>query len=77
LVRDPKGVFARELGITIPENIHARVLEERPAQVYLVLPQAPASAGAELSDTELEAVAGGGWSETTECYCEQTDNCVR
>jgi hypothetical protein len=68
LVRDPKGVFARELGITVPEHINVEVVEERPTTVYLVLPPTPASAGAELSDQELEAVAGGGWSEDTgEC----------
>ncbi len=77
LVRDPKGVFARELGITIPENIHVHVLEENPTHVYLVVPQPPPRVGAELSDADLEAVAGGGWSETTECYCEQTANCGR
>jgi hypothetical protein len=67
LVRDPKAVFARELGISVPDSIHVQVLEESSTTVYLVLPQAPASAGTELSDQELEAVAGG-WSATTaEC----------
>ncbi len=67
LVRDPKAVFAREFDITMPEHIHVQVLEERPGTAYLVLPQAVASVGAELSDAELESVAGG-WSEDTgEC----------
>ncbi len=78
LVRDPKGVFARELGITVPEHINVEVVEERPTTVYLVLPPTPASAGAELSDQELEAVAGGGWSASTaECgSCAETDCCM-
>ncbi len=67
LVRDPKGVFARELGITMPATIDVQVLEEGPTTVYLVLPQAPATVGAELSDAELEAVAGGWSASTAEC----------
>ncbi len=65
LVQDPKHVLERELGIRVPEHLTIEVLEERPAQVYLVLPQTAASAGTELSDEELEAVAGG-WSASTE-----------
>ncbi len=80
LVRDPKGVFARELGIHVPEHLTIDVLEEGPTTVYLVLPQAPATVGAELSDAELEAVAGG-WSASTAecgtCYTQYTcaDSC--
>ncbi len=66
-VRDPKRVLERELGIRMPNNIHVQVVEESATTVYLVLPQVPTSTGAELSDEELEAVAGG-WSEgNTEC----------
>ena len=60
LLRDPKGVFARELGIQMPENIDVQVLQESPSTVYLVLPPPAQSVGAELSETELDAVAGGG-----------------
>ena len=67
LVRDPKGVFARELGIAIPEHIQVQVLEESPTTVYLVLPQPVPEAGAELSDEELAAVAGGWSLDSTEC----------
>ena len=59
LLRDPKGVVARELGIQAPEHIDVQVLQESPSMVYLVLPQPAPSADAELSDTELEAVVGG------------------
>ena len=64
LVRDPTGVFKQELGITMPEHIHVQVLEESPVQAYLVLPQVQTSASAELSDEELESVAGGWTSDT-------------
>ena len=59
LLRDPKGVFERELGIQVPEHIDVQVLQESPSMVYLVLPPPTQSVGAELSDTELEAVVGG------------------
>ena len=71
LVRDPRGVVARELGMEhIPEHITVEVLEERPTHVYIVLPPPVASTGAELSDEELEAVAGGAlWSSGyTDCH---------
>ena len=76
LRRDPKGVVARELGIRVPENFTLQVLEEDPTTVYLVLPSPVARAGAELSDAELEGVAGGygsvyptcdGWSTCDSC----------
>ena len=71
LVRDPKAVFARELGIALPEHIQVQVLEESPTTVYLVLPQRVPGAGAELSDADLEAVAGGWSAGTAECgTCE-------
>ena len=59
LLRDPKGVFARELGIQLPANINVQVLQESPSTVYLVVPPPAPRAGTELSDTELAAVAGG------------------
>ena len=43
-----------------------QVLEESPSTVYLVLPPPVPGAGAELSDADLEAVAGG-WTEFTAC----------
>ena len=69
LLRDPKGVVGRELGIQLPEHIDVQVLQESPSTVYLVVPRPAPSAGTELSDEELMAVAGGGlWTENTgEC----------
>ena len=68
LVSDPKAVFPRELGLTMPEHITVQVLEESPSTVYIVLPQAVAAMGAELSDAELEAVAGG-WTGAAHVGC--------
>ncbi len=72
LVREPKAVFAGELGLPMPKHIQVQVLEETPATVYLVLSQSVARAGVELSDAELEAVAGGESALNVECnvVCE-------
>ena len=72
LLRDPKGIFARELGITMPEHIQVQVLEESPTTVYLVLPQLVTGAGNELSDVELEDVAGGATERSVCVRCRHT-----
>ena len=61
LVRDPKGAVARELGMEeIPEHLQVQVLEESPTTVCLVLPPPVPGSSAELSDEQLETVAGRG-----------------
>ncbi|MFN6535640.1 MAG: NHLP leader peptide family RiPP precursor [Nostoc sp. EkiNYC01] len=61
LIADPKTVMAQK-GLNFPTNIQVSVLEETPNRYYLVLPALDFSeleANRELSDTELELVAGG------------------
>ena len=48
---------ASDLGIDVPEHIKIQVLENTPDKVNIVLPFNPATA--ELSDADLEAIAGG------------------
>jgi hypothetical protein len=56
LVSDPKAALA-ELGITgLPAELEIKVVENTPSAVYLVLPPAPPG---ELSESELDAIAGG------------------
>lgn len=45
----------------MPEEVQIRALEETPETVYLVLPAgtSPVGRDGEISDRELEAVAGG------------------
>src|SRR5688572_5274273 len=64
LVDDPRGTLEREVGVRVPEGISLTVREESPTTLYLVLPSAPRREGGELSDTELEGVAGGCSLET-------------
>ena len=59
LIADPNAVIQREYGITVPAGVNVQVVEETPTTGYLVLPAAPAGSGQQLSDQELEAVAGG------------------
>jgi Nitrile hydratase, alpha chain len=60
LLDDPKGTIEQELGSRLPEGVEVRALEESAETIYLVLPNAsPVGQGGELSDQELDAVAGG------------------
>jgi len=71
LLEDPKGVVEQELGTQLPEGVQVRTVEETAETIYLVLPSAsPLSGeGGELSDRELETVAGGwGMGETSRSY---------
>jgi hypothetical protein len=68
LLDDPKGTLEQELGTRLSEGVVVRVVEESADTIYLVLPFASAvGEGEELSDRELEAVAGG-----DSFYCTQT-----
>ena len=71
LVRDPWGVIGRELHVEIPPGVEIRVVEETPTTSYLVLPPPPAAPGEELSDGDLDMVAGGSTASTcyTLCAC--------
>jgi hypothetical protein len=64
LLEDPRAAVEDELGTPLPEGVEVRAVEETADTIYLVLPGAsPADEGGELSDRELEAVAGAGWAE--------------
>jgi Nitrile hydratase, alpha chain len=63
LLDDPKAAVEQELGTRLPEGVQVRAVEETVDSIYLVLPSAESiGEGAELSDQELEEVAGAGTS---------------
>jgi hypothetical protein len=56
LLKNPKHLMEKHLGRTLPDWLHVKVVEETADTVFLV---APHVAGEELSDQDLEMVAGG------------------
>jgi hypothetical protein len=65
LLEDPKAAVEEELGMRLPEEVRMVTVEETADTIYLVLPSTSMAGaeGGELSDQELEKVAGGveGW----------------
>jgi len=57
-VADPKGQFEQRLGTKLPASLKMTAHEENENSLHFVIPVKPKSA-AELSDEELEKVAGG------------------
>ena len=77
LLEDPKAAVEDELGTRLPEGVEVRSVEETTDTIYLVLPSASVvGEGGELSDRELEAVAGGWDAAGTEwCTGVQSVDC--
>jgi hypothetical protein len=60
LLANPKATLFKEFGIQVQGDLKINVLEENANNIYLVLPAQPAAARkGELSENELESVAGG------------------
>jgi hypothetical protein len=72
LLEDPRAAVEEELGTSLPEGVRVRAVEETTDTIYLVLPSSsPLGEGGELSEQDLETVAGGGgtyWGAT--CLAE-------
>jgi len=58
LLADPKKTVETQLNNTLPENVSVEVVEETPSKIFIRLPHV-VQEGAELSDEDLEQVAGG------------------
>jgi hypothetical protein len=54
LLSDPRSALANLTGMEIPEGVTISVYEESPVNIHLVIPAAE-----ELSEADLELVAGG------------------
>ena len=58
LLSNPKDIVERQLGTDLPESLKVAVVEDTPDTLHIVLPHVPGE-GEELSDADLEMVAGG------------------
>src|SRR5690606_19720966 len=58
LLKDPKKVIETQLNNRLPEGLQVKVIEETGDTIYLRLPHV-ITEGSELSDSDLEQVAGG------------------
>ena len=70
LLADPRAAVEEELGTQLPAEVRVVAVEETADTIYLVLPfvSADAQEAGELSDRELEVVAGG-WNATSAQTC--------
>ena len=62
LLSNPKTAITKELNVDLPADLQIEVVQQTPQKLYLVLPlevKLEEEAGEELSEEELEAVAGG------------------
>jgi hypothetical protein len=59
LIANPKLAIERALGTTLPDNLEVELLQETENLMYIVLPKQIPAKAEELSDAELETVAGG------------------
>jgi hypothetical protein len=66
LLSNSKAVIEREFGVQLPAQVNVRVMQEDSTNLYFVLSARPDLSNAELSEEQLEAVAGGVvWTVTT------------
>lgn len=59
LLANPKEVLAKQMNTELPASLKVKVVEESADTIYLIAPYAAPAAGDELSDDDLERVAGG------------------
>ena len=59
LIANPRDVIEKQFQTSIPSNVQFNIIEDSADSMNIVLPHEVA-AGDELSDADLEAVAGGG-----------------
>lgn len=59
LLSNPAEALKGDMGITLQPGVTVKVLEQSSNTLYIVLPSASAEEERELSDVDLESVAGG------------------
>ncbi len=59
LLANPKAVIEEESGINFSDSVKVQITEEDSTSLYLTLPTSPETEGVNLSEEELEMIAGG------------------
>ena len=69
LLADPKSMIEKEIGQTLPADLKVVIHEESDDTIHLVLPVKPS--GEELSQDELDKVAGGAAADQSSPSCRR------
>lgn len=64
IFKDPKTAIANAFNMTIPESLNIKIIEEDSDTIAIVIPKITD----ELSDSELDSIAGGGCF--VNCFCK-------
>jgi len=70
LMERPREVLQAQFGVTVPESIQVKVIEEGPNEFHVIIPHV-VEEGGELSDADLEQVAGGFLDKKVRCSAKQ------
>src|SRR5262245_22127046 len=65
LINDPKKVLEQQFKVTLPGSVKVKSIVETADTAYLVVPHIPGQG--ELSDSDLERVAGGLGDKEANC----------
>ena len=68
LVSNPRAAVEQQLGYALSPQVQIQVIEHDPETVYLLLPKKEESS-AELSDEQLDSVAGGAFAPVIGATC--------
>ena len=65
LIKDPKGILEKQFNVKLPANVVVKSVVETAETAYLIVPHIPKQG--ELSDSDLERVAGGLGDKEANC----------
>ena len=65
LMKDPKGTLEAQLNTSLPGAVKVKAAVETASTAYVIVPHVPSEG--ELSDADVEAVAGGFADKNAEC----------
>ncbi|UKO95910.1 NHLP leader peptide family RiPP precursor [Nostoc sp. UHCC 0870] len=70
LLTNAKAVVEEELGTSLPSDLSIQAVQQSPKQLYLLLPPEidENMNDGELSEQELEAIAGGGYLDNVKKF---------